>query len=148
MFIVLSDHSICSKQHNWIKFHKKTHTRTILFFFYIVSLCLSDCRCMNSMLNGQTKVRDEHRQPVQCIQRQCCGSSQCRSTGMLKADPLVCTDCFSWNGRVSWGAGIAQWLECRTRDRKVVGSNPCWSSGRIFCADSYFGIHSTPVLPQ
>ena len=30
------------------------------------------------------------------------------------------------------GAGIAQWLECRTRDRKVAGSNPCWSGGRIF----------------
>ena len=31
-----------------------------------------------------------------------------------------------------WGAGIAQWLERRTRDRKVAGSNPCWSGGRIF----------------
>ena len=31
-----------------------------------------------------------------------------------------------------WGAGIAQWLERRIRDRKVVGSNPCWSGGRIF----------------
>ena len=30
------------------------------------------------------------------------------------------------------GAGIAQWLERRTRDWKVVGSNPCWSGGRIF----------------
>ena len=30
------------------------------------------------------------------------------------------------------GAGIAQWLERRTRDRKVAGSNPCRSSGRIF----------------
>ena len=30
------------------------------------------------------------------------------------------------------GAGIAQWLERRTRDRKVAGSNPCWNSGRIF----------------
>ena len=30
------------------------------------------------------------------------------------------------------GAGIAQWLECRTRDWKVVGSNPCWNGGRIF----------------
>ena len=29
-------------------------------------------------------------------------------------------------------AGIAQWLEHRTRDRKVAGSNPCWSGGRIF----------------
>ena len=30
------------------------------------------------------------------------------------------------------GAGIAQWLERRTRDRKVAGSNPCWSGGRVF----------------
>ena len=30
------------------------------------------------------------------------------------------------------GAVIAQWLERRTRDRKVAGSNPCWSGGRIF----------------
>ena len=29
------------------------------------------------------------------------------------------------------GAGIAQWLERRTRDRKVAGSNPCRSGGRI-----------------
>ena len=28
-------------------------------------------------------------------------------------------------------AGIAQWLERRTRDRKVAGSNPRWSGGRI-----------------
>ena len=32
----------------------------------------------------------------------------------------------------TFGAGIAQWLECRTRDRKVAGSDPCRSSGRIF----------------
>ena len=30
------------------------------------------------------------------------------------------------------GAGIAQWLERRTRDRKVAGLNPCWGDGRIF----------------
>ena len=29
-------------------------------------------------------------------------------------------------------AGIAQWLDRRTHDRKVAGSNPCWSGGRIF----------------
>ena len=32
---------------------------------------------------------------------------------------------------VCTGAGIAQWLERRTRDRKVAGSNPCRSGGRI-----------------
>ena len=47
------------------------------------------------------------------------------------------------------GAGIAQWLERCTPDWKVPAgaagefSSP-WSS---FCADSYFGIRSTPVLP-
>ena len=30
------------------------------------------------------------------------------------------------------GAGIAQWLERRTRDWKVACSNPCWSGGIIF----------------
>ena len=30
-----------------------------------------------------------------------------------------------------WGAGIAQWLERRTRDLKVAGSNPCRRDGRI-----------------
>ena len=34
--------------------------------------------------------------------------------------------------RFIWGSGIAQWLERRTRDRKVAGSNPCWRGGRIF----------------
>ena len=28
--------------------------------------------------------------------------------------------------------GIVQWLERRTRDRNVAGSNPCWSGGRIY----------------
>ena len=48
--------------------------------------------------------------------------------------------------------GIAQWLECRTHDRKVTGSNRYWSSGRIFFSRvnflcySYFGICSTPCV--
>ena len=35
-------------------------------------------------------------------------------------------------GQVQAGAGIAQWLERRTRDWKVAGSNPCWNGGIIF----------------
>ena len=44
--------------------------------------------------------------------------------------------------------------ERRTRDRKVSGSSPGRSGGRIFfpvstfCVDSYFGIRSTPLVPQ
>ena len=33
---------------------------------------------------------------------------------------------------VTWGAGIACWLERRTRDRKIVSSNSGMSGGRIF----------------
>ena len=33
---------------------------------------------------------------------------------------------------VRLGVGIAQWLQRRTRDQKVAGSNPCMSDGRIF----------------
>ena len=50
---------------------------------------------------------------------------------------------------------MAQWLERRARDRKVAGSSPgkraagyFSSPGSTFCTDSYFGIRSTPVLPQ
>ena len=49
---------------------------------------------------------------------------------------------------------IVKWLEWRTRDRKVAGSSPGRRAGRIFfsrstfCADSYFGIRSDPVLQQ
>ena len=35
------------------------------------------------------------------------------------------------------GAGIVQWLERRTCNWKVAGSNPSISGGRIFCADSF-----------
>ena len=36
------------------------------------------------------------------------------------------------------GVGITQWLERRTHDRKVAGSNPCRSSGRIFLSRGNF----------
>ena len=42
----------------------------------------------------------------------------------------ACSELFRFSS--SSGAGIAQWLECQTRDWKVVGSNPRRSGGRIF----------------
>ena len=45
-------------------------------------------------------------------------------------------------------------VERRIRDRKVSGLSPAEaaggfsSPGSTFCTDSYFGIRSTPVLPQ
>ena len=57
------------------------------------------------------------------------------------------------------GAGVAQWRELPSLDRKVSGSIPeregWWflffyffeSSGSTFCADSYFGIRSIPTPP-
>ena len=46
----------------------------------------------------------------------------------LKTDFKFLTCC----SKDTQGAGIAQWLEHRTRDWKVAGSNPCWNGGRIF----------------
>ena len=37
-----------------------------------------------------------------------------------------------WPDHYYWIAGIAQWLERRTRDRRVASSNPCRSGGRVF----------------
>ena len=37
-----------------------------------------------------------------------------------------------------WGAGIAQWLERYTRDRKVAGSSPDRSGVRIFFSEVRF----------
>ena len=51
-----------------------------------------------------------------------CNYSRCARSLHLK-------ELSDWQER---GAGIAQWLERRTRDWKVAGSNPCWSGGRIF----------------
>ena len=51
-------------------------------------------------------------------------------------------------------AGIACWLERRTRDRRAAGSNPGRSGGRIFFSRVnfvcwlLFGVRSTPLLPQ
>ena len=51
-----------------------------------------------------------------------------------------------------WG-GYNTVVEPRTRDRKVAGSNPSRSGGRMLfsgasCADSNFAVRYTPVLPQ
>ena len=50
-----------------------------------------------------------------------------------------------------WGAGIAPWLQRRTPSRVRIPAGAAGefsSPGSTFCADSYFGIPSTPVLPQ
>ena len=49
----------------------------------------------------------------------------------------------------TWGAmSIAQWLERRTRVPEGAAGELFSSPGSTFCAGSYFGIRSTPVLPQ
>ena len=53
-----------------------------------------------------------------------------------------------------WGAGIAQWLERRTCIKRLRVRIPAGVAGEFsspesaFSADTYFGICSTPVLPQ
>ena len=63
----------------------------------------------------------------------------CRCMGAAMFDPgwlvefgSVALSCFTLSRLSVPGAGIAQWLERRTRNWKVAGSNPCWSGGIIF----------------
>ena len=58
--------------------------------------------------------------------RRCSSFFSCTASWMAN----LIKSCF--NPQLCWGAGIAQWLEHRTRDWKVAGSNPCWNGGRIF----------------
>jgi len=50
----------------------------------------------------------------------------------LVTGDVVWGQIFEWRLWLSLGAGIAQWLERRTREWKIAGSNPCKSGGRIF----------------
>ena len=64
-----------------------------------------------------------------------CGALSCLQTGWILAGTEI-PGC-GYKGSLFQlcnisGAGIAQWLEHRTRDWKVAGSNPCWNGGRIF----------------
>ena len=52
-----------------------------------------------------------------------------RKTGQLAG--RVSPQFYQWDA-FFLGSGVAQWLEHWTHDWKVVGSNPCRSSGRIF----------------
>ena len=61
----------------------------------------------------------------------------------------LCTHppCSLWNMAVvqpyfplPTGAGIAQWLERRTRDWKLVGLNPCRSGGRNFLLQGWLSV--------
>ena len=66
----------------------------------------------------------------------------------LKAVGRYVTPLSSWAGNTCWkivtpttdGAGIAQWLEHRTRDRKVLGSRPGRSGGRIVFSRVYLSV--------
>ena len=68
---------------------------------------------------------------------------------------IVCS-CWGWEDPPSnvSGVGIAQWLVCRTCNQKDLGLSPHRSSRRIFfymvsfLCWLYFGIFSTPTLPQ
>ena len=64
-----------------------------------------------------------------------CGGWWNDVTHKLTSCYITSTSSYIWqNSAISfWGGdGIAQWLERRTRDWKVAGSNPCWNGGRIF----------------
>ena len=93
-------------------------TKTIFFWKH---LCFLVFRCI-----GVYK-------PRACVGWACVTESRLQACMWIKC---ICLEefppghpkMFKKNTRV----GGAQWLERRTRDRKVAGVNPCWGGGRIF----------------
>ena len=77
-------------------------------------------------------------------------SKQTHSGGDSVALGTVCLSLFPH----LQGTAIAQWLERRTRAERSRVQIPVEAAGEFsspdstFCADSIFGIRSTPVLPQ
>ena len=51
---------------------------------------------------------------------------------MGRADSQMAQLHFGLKVECDLGAGVAQWLEHRIRDRKIAGSHPCWDGRRIF----------------
>ena len=83
----------------------------------------------------------------------CLSYAQCADPELIKSRSSVKQAAFKAlieEQGAKWGAGIAQWLERRTKRSRVriPAGTAGEFSGSTFCADSYFGIRSTPVLPQ
>ena len=78
----------------------------------------------------------------------------CDNLSMLCFIPPTAGQTLHTLASVKWEAGSAQWLEHRTHECRSWVQIPAGaavkfsSPGSTFCANSYFGIHSTPVLPQ
>ena len=63
-------------------------------------------------------------------------TSSLLESGEQRYIKAIIVDISKWT--LSLGVGIAQWLERRTHDWKVVGSNPCRRGGRIFFSRVHF----------
>ena len=110
-----------------------------------------------SLSRGVSKWFEEmarHRRQALCANEECSRLSMFRKVSHLlvqgqglSVEPTACR--FETTSRQK-GVGIAQW----TCDWKVMVWIPAGAAGEFsspgstFCADSYFGIRSTPVLPQ
>ena len=86
--------------------------------------------CTDTLMHAQTLRQTHscmHRQTHSCMHRQ---THSCMHTCTLYYLVIIKNKYVILSSLR--GVGIAQWLERRTRDWKVAGSNPCWNGGRIF----------------
>ena len=101
-----------------------------------------------------------------CLAESAAGAERCSAVPSLESDaewnlvrvtPDTGIHQRSYSSHIKFisGVGIAQWLERRTHDWKVAGSNPCWSGGIIFLLQGWLSVLTLilvsvppPVLPQ
>ena len=116
---------------------QETLTRQDIYFIFWTGLQSAEVPISSAWAGagGAGDERPLHRQPaLQSIQTGDLAMNEWMNDA--PAHPCIFTSVVELNAvKTSLkhrGAGIAQWLEHRTRDWKVTGSNPCWNGGRIF----------------
>ena len=137
--------AVCLPRAGWPAPHPHLSVYVSLFLTHALCVCVCVCVCVSLFLS-HTHTRTHahaHGRTHACTHASTHARLRiCRSHLISLQSPLI------------WCVGSAQWLERWTRDPTVADSCPGRAAGEIsspgstFCADSYFGICSAPLLPQ
>ena len=120
--------NICHDKHNFVatntclSWQNTSVVATKIYLDTCASMIIVPALANDSRLHGPAKVRWRHRVWKAYRLTTVLGVLFVVVGGYKQQTPQLCLR----------GAAIAQWLESRTRDQKVMGSNPRRSGGRIF----------------